>query len=117
MYIYRLNNFDYEDSVTIELQHETKFTKKEFSKLVNKCLIEAKKELKKNLKIICNENKTEEEKEKNVIDNLFTKNDIIPRVIEKLKNEYGFSEIEPIYTFVFTKGSYGIEPTIFNDCL
>lgn len=117
MYIYDFYNFDYDDTTTVKLMHDKKFSKDEFESMVKKCIKEVSLKLKKNIlrieQIEVNDHYVSNENYDQLL-NLSSECQINVNVFYKLEKEYGFRKLEPLYTFTFNDGYFGIKPIPVN---
>lgn len=111
MHVYRVYDFDYDDTSSFELLHKTKFTKQEYENIVNDCLIKIEEKIKRNQKIIDElgeEDISEEEANKLELWSCNGEWDIYSNLYKMLIREYGFEEMQkPLYTFTLHGGFYG----------
>lgn len=111
MYIYKVYDFNYDDTSFFQLTHKTKFTKEEYENIVNKCLMKIREKIERNEKILENsevESMSDEEIEKLELWTCSGEWDIYRNLHKMMINEYGFEELEkPLYTFVLRGGFYG----------
>jgi len=119
MYNYRVYDFDYDDTKSFELLHETKFTKEEYKNIVNECRIKIEDKIKRNENIFESMKEDEEISDEKAEElELWTCTgewDIYSNIHKMMIKEYGFEEMqEPLYTFTLHGGFYGKGQTIEN---
>lgn len=107
MFLYKIYNFDYDDTAYIVLQHKTKFTKEEYETIINDCRKKVKDKIKRNNEII--DSGIEITKEMAEELELFTCTgdwDVLSNIKKILIKEYGFEEIDILFTYVLNGGSF-----------
>ena len=116
MYLYRFYSWDYECPLSIILSNKKLYSEDEFEKIVRESYDEAKIICDKNKEILdkLNDESTFSDEEINEMLKYSNEDDYIKKTLNILKEKYEFLDLEPIYTFAFVDGFYGIEEKLVN---
>lgn len=107
MYLYKIYNFDYDDTAYIVLQHKRKFTKEEYEEIINTCRIKVKEKIKRNNDIIDSGVEiTKQMAEELELLTCASDWDVLSNIKKMLISEYGFEDMNILFTYVLNGGSY-----------
>lgn len=116
MYLYRFYSWDYECPLSVILSNKKLYSKDEFQKIVRESFEEAKEICDKNKKILdeLDDETILSDDEINEMLKYSNEDDYIKKTLNILKIKYDFSDLDPIYTFTFVDGFYGVEEKFVN---